>query len=145
MTVLRESLMVALPAVHPLLVLPSLRSRDLANVPLILYPNVPMRGLAQEVSDAFHAEGVPLRVEQEVEDVLTGVALVSAGFGMAVTTQSASNLRLPGVAFRPLHSSQLKELELSCLYRTDDRSRALQASLEVVRSFADSHHPRAMG
>ena len=145
MTVLRESLMVALPAVHPLLVLPSLRIRDLANVPLILYPNVPMRGLAQEVSDAFHAEGVPLRVEQEVEDVLTAVALVSAGFGMAVTTQSASNLRLPGVAFRPLHSSQLKELELSCLYRTDDRSRALQAFLEVVRSFADSHHPRAMG
>ena len=145
MTVLRESLMVALPAVHPLWVLPSLRIRDLANVPLILYPNVPMRGLAQEVSDAFHAEGVPLRVEQEVEDVLTAVALVSAGFGMAVTTQSASNLRLPGVAFRPLHSSQLKELELSCLYRTDDRSRALQAFLEVVRSFADSHHPRAMG
>ncbi len=145
MTVLRESLMVALPAVHPLSVLPSLRIRDLANVPLILYPNVPMRGLAQEVSDAFHAEGVPLRVEQEVEDVLTAVALVSAGFGMAVTTQSASNLRLPGVAFRPLHSSQLKELELSCLYRTDDRSRALQAFLEVVRSFAASHHPRAMG
>ena len=145
MTVLRESLMVALPAVHPLSVLPSLRIRDLANAPLILYPNVPMRGLAQEVSDAFHAEGVPLRVEQEVEDVLTAVALVSAGFGMAVTTQSASNLRLPGVAFRPLHSSQLKELELSCLYRTDDRSRALQAFLEVVRSFADSHHPRAMG
>lgn len=145
MTVLRESLMVALPAVHPLSVLPSLRIRDLANVPLILYPNVPMRGLAQEVSDAFHAEGVPLRVEQEVEDVLTAVALVSAGFGMAVTMQSASNLRLPGVAFRPLHSGQLKELELSCLYRTDDRSRALQAFLEVVRSFADSHHPRAMG
>lgn len=145
MTVLRESLMVALPAAHPLSVLPSLRIRDLANVPLILYPNVPMRGLAQEVSDAFHAEGVPLRVEQEVEDVLTAVALVSAGFGMAVTTQSASNLRLPGVAFRPLHSSQLKELELSCLYRTDDRSRALQAFLEVVRSFAASHSPRAVG
>ena len=51
MTVLRESLMVALPAVHPLSVLPSLRIRDLANVPLILYPNVPMRGLAQEVSE----------------------------------------------------------------------------------------------
>ena len=145
MTVLRESLMVALPAVHPVSVLPSLRIRDLANEPLILYPNVPKRGLAQEVSDAFHAEGVPLRVEQEVEDVLTAVALVSAGFGMAVTTQSASNLRLPGVAFRPLHSSQLKELELSCLYRTDDRSRALQAFLEVVRSFAASHSPRAVG
>ena len=144
-TVLREPVVVAIAASHPLAVRPSLRLSDLDGVPQILYPNVPMRGLAQEVADAFRAEGVRLRVEQEVEDVLTAVALVSAGFGVAITTQSATNLRLPGVVFRPLHSTRLKELELSCLYRTDDRSRALQAFLEVVRSFADSHHPRAMG
>lgn len=135
-TVLREPLMVAVADSHPLAVLPSLRLKDLDGVPLILYPNVPLRGLAQEVSDAFRAEGVPLRVEQEVEDVVTAIALVSAGFGAAVTTQSASNLRLPGVAFRPLHSSQLKDLELSCLYRRGDPSPALAAFLEVVQAFA---------
>ena len=95
-----------------------------------------MRGLAQEVADAFRAEGVRLRVEQEVEDVLTAVALVSAGFGVAITTQSATNLRLPGVVFRPLHSTRLKELELSCLYRNGDTSPALRAFLEVVHAFA---------
>lgn len=137
-TVLREPLVVAVATSHPLSVLPSLRIQDLANMPLILYPNVPMRGLVQEVTDAFHAEGVPLRVEQEVQDVLTAVALVSAGFGMAITTQSASNLRLPGVTFRPLHSAHLKELELSCLYRKGDPSPALHAFLEVVRTFASN-------
>jgi LysR family transcriptional regulator, benzoate and cis,cis-muconate-responsive activator of ben and cat genes len=141
-TVLHEPMMVALPATHPLTVLPSLRIQDLHGIPLILYPNVPMRGLAQEVTDAFHAEGVPLHVEQEVEDVLTAVALVSAGFGAAVTTQSASNLRLPGVTFRPLHSAQLKELELSCLYRSGDASPALRAFLEVVRTFAGTTRRR---
>ncbi|WP_404301313.1 LysR substrate-binding domain-containing protein [Alicycliphilus denitrificans] len=135
-TVLREPLTVAIAESHPLSVLPSLRLQDLGDVPLILYPNVPLRGLAQEITDAFHAEGVPLRVEQEVEDVVTAVALVSAGFGAAITTQSASNLRLPGVVFRPLHSSRLKDLELSCLYRKGDASPALGAFLEVVRAFA---------
>ncbi len=142
-TVLREPLMVAIADAHPLAVLPSLRLQDLGGVPLILYPNVPMRGLAQEIAEAFHAEGVPLRVEQEVEDVLTAVALVSAGFGAAITTQSASNLRLPGVAFRPLHSSRLKDLELSCLYRRGDRSPALGAFLEVVQAFAATSRRRA--
>lgn len=135
-TVLREPMVVAVAASHPLAVRPSLRLPDLDGVPLILYPNVPMRGLAQEVADAFRAEGVPLRVEQEVEDVLTAVALVSAGFGAAITTQSATNLRLPGVVFRPLHSARLKELELSCLYRSGDTSPALRAFLEVVHAFA---------
>jgi DNA-binding transcriptional LysR family regulator len=134
--VLREPMVVAIAASHPLAVRPSLRLPDLDGVPQILYPNVPMRGLAQEVADAFRAEGVRLRVEQEVEDVLTAVALVSAGFGVAITTQSATNLRLPGVVFRPLHSTRLKELELSCLYRNGDTSPALRAFLEVVHAFA---------
>lgn len=142
-TVLREPMMVAIAASDSLAVRPSLRIQDLAGVPLILYPNVPLRGLAQEVSDAFRAEGVPLRVEQEVEDVLTAVALVSAGFGAAITTQSAANLRLPGVAFRPLLSARLKDLELSCLYRKDDASPVLRAFLDVVQTFASSPQARA--
>ncbi|MBS0468548.1 MAG: LysR family transcriptional regulator [Proteobacteria bacterium] len=142
-TVLREPLMVAIAASDSLAVRPSLGIQDLAGVPLILYPNEPMRGLAQEVSDVFRAEGVPLRVEQEVEDVLTAVALVSAGFGAAITTQSATNLRLPGVTFRPLHSHQLKDLELSCLYRKGDASPVLRAFLDVVQTFAATPQVRA--
>ena len=64
-----------------------------------------------------------------------GVALVSTGFVVAITTQSAANLRLPGVVFRPLKSQTLKELELSCLYRSGDSSPVLKAFLEVVHDF----------
>lgn len=145
-TVLKESVMVAMPAAHPLSVRPSISLKDLDDVPLITYPNVPMRGLAQEVADAFRAEGVRLKVEQDVEDVVTAVALVSTGFGVSVTTQSASNLRLPGVVFRPLISQKLKEIELSCLYRTGDGSPVLKAFLDVVHEFASDvrKHPRGV-
>ena len=134
-TVLREPLVVAIAASHALAARPAIRLQDLDGVPLILYPNVPLRGLAQEVADAFRAEGVRMRVEQEVEDVVTAVALVSAGFGAAITTQSAASLRLPGVEFRPLRSARLKELELSCLYRSGDASPTLRAFLDVVHEF----------
>jgi LysR family transcriptional regulator, benzoate and cis,cis-muconate-responsive activator of ben and cat genes len=136
-TVLREPLVVALHESHPLAQRQRIRIPDLAGEPLIVYPSVqPMPGLAQEVIEAFRSEGTELRVEQEVEDVLTAVALVAGGFGLAVTTRSASNLRLPGVVFCPLHSRYLRDLELSCLYRRGDASPVLAAFLKVVHDYA---------
>jgi len=106
----------------------------LDNERMILYPNAPVHGLAQEVTAAFRAEGVRLRVEQEVEDVVTCIALVASRFGVCVTTESAANLRLPGVVYRPLRSKQLRNIELSCLYRRGDTSPILHAMLELIRA-----------
>jgi len=134
--ILREGLVVALPQTHRLALKKRIRIPDLEGEPMILYPNVPLHGLAQEVTAAFRAEGVPLTVEQEVEDVLTTVALVAGGFGLAITTDSATNLRLPGVEFRPLDSDHLQDLELSCIHRRSDRSPILAAFLDVVHEVA---------
>jgi len=135
-TVLREKLTVALHEGHPLCARERVRIADMAGEPLIVYPNVPMRGLAEEVIAAFRAEGVTARVEHQVEDVLTAVALVGGNFGLCVTTASAASLRLPGVVYRPLDSRALRDIELSCLYRRDDASPILAGFLDVVRGFA---------
>ncbi|BEP96329.1 LysR family transcriptional regulator [Acidovorax sp. A79] len=134
--VLREPLVVGLPETHPLCERAQIDLRDLSGVPMILYPNAPLPGLAQEVTTAFVREGARLEVAQEVEDVLTCVALVASGFGCCITTQSAMSLRLPGVAYRPLRSRYLRDIALCCLYRTEDSSPVLTAFLQVVRSFA---------
>lgn len=139
-SLLREPLVVALPAGHPLAAAPAVRLRQLDGVPMILYPNLSLHGLAHEVRAAFQAERATLRVEQEVEDVLTAIALVAAGFGAAVTTRSAANLRLPGVVFRPLRSRSLRELELCCLWRRDDLSPVLAAFLASVRAGGGGSH-----
>ncbi len=68
-TVLRERMVVALPESHALAARKRLRLRDLNGQPMILYPNLPLPGLAQRVVGAFVREGVELHVEQEVEDV----------------------------------------------------------------------------
>ncbi|WP_087751941.1 LysR substrate-binding domain-containing protein [Paraburkholderia caledonica] len=132
--VLREPFLVALYEGHRLCAKKSVTLRDLDNERMILYPNAPVHGLAQEVAAAFRAENVQLRVEQEVEDVVTCIALVASRFGICVTTESAVNLRLPGVVYRPLRSTQLREIELSCLYRRGDNSPILQAFLKLIRT-----------
>lgn len=141
--VLREPLVVGLPETHPLCTQAHVSLRDLSGEPMILYPNAPLPGLAQEVATAFAREGARLEVAQEVEDVLTCVALVASGFGCCITTQSAMSLRLPGVAYRPLRSRHLHDIALCCLYRTDDSSPVLAAFLRVVQSFAARQGARA--
>lgn len=134
--VLRESMTVALPAGEPLAKQASVTIPDLSDHPLILYPRLPIAGLAQQVMQAFNREKSVLRVEQEVEDVLTAIALVAGGFGACVTTASTASLRLPGVVYRPLVSKHLREIELSCLYRRSDESPVVAAFVAVVREFA---------
>lgn len=144
LTVLQEPLVVGLPDSHSLCAREEIELQDLDDEPMILYPNAPVPGLAQEVSVAFRSEGVHLNVVQSVEDVLTCVALVAGGFGCCITTRSATSLCLPGLTYRPLRSRYLCDIELSCLYREDDPSPVLAAFLEVVRAFTTTH-ARALG
>lgn len=137
-TVMREGLVVALYEGHPLAGKEEITLRDLDQQPLILYPNVPIAGLAEMVANGFRDEGVRLEVAQRVEDVLTCVALVACRFGVAITTASAANLTLPGVVFRRLRSRRLRDIELSVLYRADDPSPILSAFLTGVHEFAAS-------
>jgi DNA-binding transcriptional LysR family regulator len=129
----RELLYVGLYEGHPLCDKATISLRDLEDQPIILYPNTPVGSFAQEVVGAFRNEGVRLVVGQEVEDVLTCIALVSARFGLCITSASATSLCLPGVVYRPLDSAWLRDIELSVLYRHDDESPILHAFLDVVR------------
>ncbi|ALS58615.1 MULTISPECIES: LysR substrate-binding domain-containing protein [Pandoraea] len=140
----REPFLVALYEGHPLCKRTSLTLADLDNERMILYPNAPMPGLAEEVTAAFRAEGVTLRVEQEAEDVVTSIALVASRFGICVTTESAANLRLPGVVYRPLKSQRLRSIELNCMYRRDDTSPILAAFLALIRQSRNHRHALTM-
>ncbi|HMO47759.1 MAG TPA: LysR family transcriptional regulator [Rubrivivax sp.] len=144
-TVLRERMVVALPRQHRLSERRRLTLPDLDDQPMILYPNLPLPGLAQRVAGAFAREGLRLRVEQEVEDVLTATALVASGFGLCITTESATSLHLPGVSYRPLDCDALRDIELACVYRKGDASPVLAAFLDVVQEFArqrPTHRPQ---
>lgn len=133
--VLREPMYVGMHESHPLSTQSEVSIRDLERQPMVLYPNTPLAGLAQEVMAAFRREKVQIVVAQEVEDVTTCIALVCARLGLCITTESGAMLRLPGVVFRPLRSRFLKDIELSCVHRLDDQSPVLAAFMAVVKSY----------
>ncbi|MCG7389859.1 LysR family transcriptional regulator [Pantoea sp. ACRSB] len=129
----REPYIVAIYEDHPLAKKSVIHLADLDSVPMILYPNTPMYGLMQLVSDAFRHEGVSLNIEQAVDDVMTAMALVACRFGICITTESAANVNPQGVVYRPLLSLELQDIELSCLYRKSDDSPVLMAFLKLLR------------
>jgi DNA-binding transcriptional LysR family regulator len=131
-TVMMESLYVAMHKDHELVRRRTLAVKDLNNQPLILFPNNVRPTFADNVVALLRDEGLTPNVAHEVEDVMTCIALVSAGLGMAVVPESAVNLQLPGVRYHPLRSAEAK-VDLSCVYRADNASPALMVFLDIVR------------
>ncbi len=129
----REEVFVALHESHPLCHLPEISLEDLQSEPLILYPNASPYGLRHEIYAAFRNKGLRLKIEHEVDDVMSCITLVASRFGVGITTHSGTYLQLPGVVFRKLQDSALNSVELNCIYRNDDPSPLLASFLEVIR------------
>ena len=134
--VLTERLHLACAADHPLARQRPVRIRDLRGQPLIVYPRAPRPGFADKVIALCQGGGFEAQVVQEVEDVVTALALVSCGLGICLVPQSAVNLTLPGVVYRRLERSGEATVDLHCLYLREEPSPMLESFLAVVRAFA---------
>jgi DNA-binding transcriptional LysR family regulator len=62
----------------------------------------------------------------------TIVGLVSAGMGIALVPQSVSNLKRPGVEYKPLTNKTLP-IETGLAWRRDNLSPVLRSFLELLR------------
>lgn len=132
--VLREHLLIACSKTNPLSMKDEISIEDLQRQPLVLYPRLPRPGFADKVVAFCRSRGFEPHVVQEVDDVVTAVALVSSGFGLCVVAESATTLQLPNVCYRPLEKTPDTWVELYCQYLRDDRSPILKAFLEIIRS-----------
>ena len=131
--VLAEKLNVALPAGHRLASRESLTLLDLSGEPMVVYPRAPRPGFIDQVLGLFHRRHLTAQVVQEVDDVVTAIALVSSGLGLTLASDSALNLRLPGVVYLPLEKNEAL-INLCMIRRGDDDSGLLRAFIEVVRA-----------
>jgi len=134
-SVLTEGLHVAFRRGHAPARRKLLRVGDLRSQPLILFPRTPRPSFADRVIWLCRQQGFEPEIVQEVDDVVTAMALVSGGFGITVAPDGARNLRLPGISFAPLERNRDTTVDLSCLYRKSDDSAVLAAFLKVVRAY----------
>ncbi|WP_321855400.1 LysR family transcriptional regulator [Paraburkholderia tropica] len=109
--------------------------RDLADVPLVVFPRHLAPGFHDTIMDCYGAAGLAPRVGQEAIQMQTIVSLVSAGMGVALVPQSLRHLRRTGVVYRPL-AQAAPTIETGLVWRVQEVSPVLAAFIEIVRAHA---------
>jgi DNA-binding transcriptional LysR family regulator len=131
-TILRERFVVALPDSHRLAKQDSIRIKTLANEPLIVPPLKPGWGYSEAIFQIFRDHEIEPRIAEEATQALAVITLVAGGFGIALTPASLSNLRVPGVTYRPIEGRS-RTTELSMVWKRDSRASTLRAFIDTVR------------
>jgi DNA-binding transcriptional LysR family regulator len=106
--------------------------KSLADQPLIIFPRRIAPALHDAILSCFHEAGLTPRIGQEAIQMQTIVGLVSAGMGIALVPQSVSNLKRPGVEYKPL-TGKTPLVETGLAWRRDNTSPVLRAFLELLR------------
>ncbi len=97
-----EPMVVALPASHPLAKQKVLPLALLAKEPFILFPRLVGLSLYDDVVRACREAGFDLKVAQEAPQISSVVNLVAADLGVSIVPASISQIKLAGVAYRPI-------------------------------------------
>lgn len=133
-TIVRERLIAALPADHPLATRKSLRLRDLREERFLLIPPRWGTGYHTRVLDACQEAGFVPRIEQEPKYMHTLVGLVAAGMGVALVPDSLANLTPKGCVYRVLADrTAALTMDLGAAWHANDTAPALHAFLDAAR------------
>ncbi len=97
-----EPMVVALPASHALAKQKTLPLALLAKEPFILFPRLVGLSLYDDVVRACREAGFELTVAQEAPQISSVVNLVAADLGVSIVPASISQIKLAGVAYRPI-------------------------------------------
>lgn len=134
---LRERNGILLPADHALAKKTSLRLRDLASTPFVLFPRGLNTGFYDRILAAFAAAGVTPHIAEEVWPRANGIGLVRAGLGATFITPSEAKQLPTDVRFCPL-TGHAPESRLVLGWRQKPQpDPALAAFLEVAVAAPD--------
>ncbi|NKK66049.1 LysR family transcriptional regulator [Rhizobium leguminosarum bv. viciae] len=97
-----EPMVIALPTSHPLARRNELPLAALADEPFILFPRLVGLSLYDDVVLACRKAGFELTVAQEAPQISSVVNLVAADLGVSIVPASISQIKLEGVAYRPI-------------------------------------------
>jgi DNA-binding transcriptional LysR family regulator len=137
-TIMRERMLLALPAEHELARLRRVPLRRLDGVSFVGYDPVSARYFREITEDIFKAEGVRPRVV--CESLLpTVLALVEANVGVAIVPASMSRMRNDRLVYSPLWGVGRNGLAtLDCARRCGDINPLVDHFVRMVRSLVES-------
>jgi DNA-binding transcriptional LysR family regulator len=114
----RERIMAALPRTHSLSARKTLSWKQLSNETFLVQGWDESQS-AREFYASFLGSGVRFRTHAASKQTI--LALVGAGFGVTLVTQSQSEVRMPGVVYRPLSEDNAwVEVELAWVPQNEE-------------------------
>ncbi|MFJ4617201.1 LysR substrate-binding domain-containing protein [Streptomyces sp. NPDC088812] len=129
-TAVREGLLAALPAQHPLAAGSGpLRVGDLAGEDFLMYSPIEARYFHELLVSIFRAADVRPVFTQYLSQVHSILALVNGGWGIALVPEAAAQMRYGGIAFRPVDLPDPRPVELHFVWRKNNDNPALDALL----------------
>ena len=131
-SVMRESLIAALPEHHPLADEPRISLGMLADEPFILPPQHRVPGCYSQIMQACSEAGFsPKATQEDVWLMQTSVDLVAAGIGVALVAGSLRNLGRAGVVYKTLREPS-PAIEVGVARVRGDDGPVLRSFLDVV-------------
>lgn len=126
----REPTVLALPRDHALAPRRTLRLRELAREPFVVFPARPRPSWADVAVDLCRRAGFEPRIVQEAIEMASALSLVAAGIGIALVPASVRAVRRPGVVFRAIAPAPISELML--VRRAEPPSELVSRFLEIL-------------
>lgn len=129
-SLLKEGLVVALPAHHRLAARQRLGLATLAQDDFVFFSRSEAPVIHDQLVRMCEAAGFSPRIVQEAYPMSTVVGLVGAGVGLALVPESMKRLNVENVVFKDLTGARTKT-EILLAWRVDDRSPTLRGFLEM--------------
>jgi DNA-binding transcriptional LysR family regulator len=133
----REKLMLAVPDTHPLATGPAPSIAGLHEQPLIMWSPIESRYFHDLVSGMFASARIAPRYRQYLSQTHTILALVNAGFGVAVVPEAGRALHFEHVVLRPFRDETVPVAELYLAWRRDTPNPAVAAIISAISDAFD--------
>lgn len=144
--VVREPLVAALPAAHPLTQTKRLQIGDFDQQSVVMFAPDEARYFYDLAVHIFSRAGVAPRYAQYVSQVHSVLSLVRAGLGMALVPQAARSLRYHGIEFRDLSDlTPARPVELHLVWKSSNDNPVLPHLLDAISSRLSQPAPRTEG
>lgn len=134
--IVSDQLVAAIPLDHKLAQRQKIDLADLAGEPMVLFPRRISPFYYDSIIAACVGAGFSPHILHEAAAVVSQIAFVTCGLGVALVPNSTSSLSPAKVVFRPLIQN-VDVVTIGMAWNTDDRNPALLALIEIVRQHAE--------